>query len=171
MDTFVLDTDTFNNARSYMPLEEKMALAYSIAPKCVLAAIADGGAIKIPNIYIEDNAVKAVYLMQVLVERYIGIPAKSKFTSVDYDYYAGGHILNQIERFKGNSALKDKAFDLLSDFKDFKKLLDCEIINEKTKKNDALMRGTLCIQALVSADNIKALKEELDKQKGLGSDD
>lgn len=80
-----------------------------------------------------------------------------------HDYYAEDHLLNQIERFKSDPEVKDIVFDLMSDYKDFKKLVDTEIYNAKANTNDLIPRLSAAIAVLTSADTMATIIEELKK--------
>lgn len=80
-----------------------------------------------------------------------------------YDYYAEDHLLNQIERFKSDPEVKDIVFDLMSDYKDFKKLVDTEIYNAKANANDPIPRLSAAIAVLTAPETISTITEELKK--------
>ncbi len=78
-------------------------------------------------------------LLNVLLAHYFDIKVEEMNNEV-YDFYMGNHLLNQLERFKTNATYKTKAFDILTDFKTIKRMVDVEIYNIKAKENDALER-------------------------------
>ena len=80
-----------------------------------------------------------------------------------YDRYASGHLLNQIERFKGDRETKNAAFDLMEDFREYKKFVDTIIYNEKQNRNDPLQRFTATLEVMSTPENIKILVDELSK--------
>ena len=98
-------------ARDYVPLMEKAAFAAECAGRCF------------------DR-------MEVRVEGGQVLPYFK-----DYDRWAGGHIFNQIDRMKGKGPeLRDKAFDLLADYRDLEKMLKTEIYGMLQAMNDPVSR-------------------------------
>ena len=104
--------------------------------------------------------------MSVLLMEYLKVTIPDDFSDKDYDRYASSHILNQLERFKSNAELKDKVFDLLNDYRDFKKILDTEIFNEKEVRNDSVERLSAAISIVSNPENIAKMKDELEKKMG-----
>lgn len=168
---FILTDEMMKKAKTYMPISEKIATAKVIAKNCVgnikvAEQNKEGNKIlSLPEIKSEDLALKTILLQNVLLGYYFDIDLDPNEDSYkQYDYYAGGHLLNQLERYKSNPELKNKAFDLLTDYKEFKKLVDTEIYNCKTNENDTLGRLTASMQLLSSPKNIKELSETLKKE-------
>jgi hypothetical protein len=144
-------------------------MAKAIAPKCIekskTAEQNQKGLefLALPTLWVDDLETKNLYTMVVLLTEYLKIKVPDDFTDEIYDEYASTHILNQLERFKSNLALKDKVFDLLNDFRDFKKILDTEIFNEKEVRNDPVARLSAAISIISNSENIKKMQEELEK--------
>ena len=170
MEYFELTKDQMLNAQTYMPIADKISLARKISAKCVVPMKtaeqnkpADA-LIHLPMMMEEDCALKSILLLNVLLGFYFDIEITEKEDPYAlYDYYAGGHLLNQIERFKSDRDTKDIAFDILDDFRDFKKMVDTMIFNEKTNANDPLGRLAASIEVLSTPENVKTLFEELQK--------
>lgn len=166
---FTITENLVRNANDYIPLERKVAMAKAIAPKCIekskTAEQNQKGLefLALPTLWVDDLETKNLYTMVVLLTEYLKIKVPDDFTDEIYDEYASTHILNQLERFKSNLSLKDKVFDLLNDFRDFKKILDTEIFNEKEVRNDPVARLSAAISIISNSENIKKMQEELEK--------
>lgn len=168
METFTLTKEMMLSARTYMPLGEKEGLAREIARASVRpmeAAEQNRPAdkvISLPVLHEENYAVKSMLLLNTLLGWYFDIELKEEEDPWEvYDYYAGGHIFNQIERFKGDRETKDIAFDLLEDFREFKKMVDAMIWSEKANANDPLGRFAASVELLSDPENLKTLVGEL----------
>ena len=112
----------------------------------------------------EDLALKLCMLQNVLLSWYFDVEMNEDEVSYEqYDYYSGGHLLNQIERFKSDKDLKNKAFDLTEDFREFRKMVDTIIYNHKMNVNDPLKRFDAMLTVFSTPENLKALMSELQK--------
>lgn len=170
---FVLTNEIMEKAVSYMPIADKAELARTIAERCIVEIptasqnIQGEAYLALPYIKGEDREIKALCLMQVLLSHYLKVLDVGTILTVDkYDYYARGSLANQIERYKSVPALRDKAFDLLTDYKEFRKFVDIEINNLIEVSNDALARFIAAIAVYSTPDNIKKAVEELQKVGG-----
>lgn len=172
---FILTDEHIKKAKSYMPLSEKESLAKDIADRCLYGLKTeernkDGESfMSFPPILSEKLGLKSILLMNVLLSFYFDIelpdPEKEKVDwHKTYDFYMGGHLLNQLERFKQNFELKDKVFDVLSDYKEFKKMVETEIYNRKTNANDVLMRFAAGISLASNPEHIQEMVETLKKE-------
>ena len=166
---FELTDKIMQNAIAYMPIEDKADYAEEIAKKCVVDIPTAEQNVKgekflaLPYIKGEDRELKSMCLMNILLSYYLKIEVKSPFTEEEYNFYAGGSILNQIERYKSNFDLKNKAFDLLADYKEFRKSVDNEIANLIAVNNDVLARFMASVEIFSIPENIKKGFEELQK--------
>lgn len=170
MEYFELTKDMMLKAQTYMPLSAKEDLARQIAVACIRqmkTAEQNRPADKLlslPLMTEEDCALKSILLMNTLLGFYFNIELEETDNPYErYDYYAGGHLMNQMERFKGDRETKDIAFDILEDFREFKKMVDTMVFNEKSNANDPLGRLSATIELLSTPENIKTLVEELQK--------
>ncbi len=163
-------------AADYVPLDVKEAWAAETAPKCFdkLAITADGEAV--PPMYMVNTGLKSRYLMAALVRLYLRqeIEADEKdaaLMSVDcYDAWASGHPLNQIERWKRDADLRDKCFDLLSDYKDLEKRFSAQIASLLAVQNDPVIRQSEMSRMMVK--ELPAVLEQLKElQAGEGKAD
>lgn len=166
---FKLTDEMLYRATTYMPIEDKAELAKIIARQCVVDLptaeqnLQGEKFLALPYIKGENRELKALCLMHVLLSQYLKIEIETPFDEEKFNYYAEGSILNQIERYKSNFGLKDTAFDLLADFKEFRKFVDVEINNLITVSNDPLARLTASIQVFSTPENIKKVVDELKK--------
>jgi hypothetical protein len=166
---FKVTEELLRNAVDYLPIERKIALSKVIAPLCIekskTAEQNQKGLefLALPTLWVDDLETKNLYTMSVLLTEYLKISVPEDFTDKVYDEYASTHILNQLERFKSNAALKDKVFDLLNDYRDFKKILDTEIFNEKEVRNDPVARLSAAISIVSDPENIKKMQEEMER--------
>lgn len=177
MEYFVLTKEMMLGAETYMPLAEKTANARAIAEACVRPmATAEQNKpadrlISLPMLCEEDYALKSILLLNALLGYYFDVDVDENMDPFKaYDFYAGGHILNQIERFKGDRETKDIAFDILEDFREFKKMVDTMIWSEKANANDPIGRLAASIEILSTPEAIQTLIDELRKKGGELSD-
>lgn len=170
---FVLERDVLVNAKSYMPIAEKIANAKAIAPLCLDDTVpseqeeVDKKLLILPPVKVENSGTKSLLLMNVLFNYYLNIDLprdeNGAVTTDTYDKYAGGHILNQIERFKSDYELKDKIFDLLRDYKEFERLVDVEIYNIRYVENDICNRLDAGLSLFMTPEKVEQLTGELKK--------
>ena len=88
----------------------------------------------------------------------------------DYDRWAGSHVFKQIDRLRNSEKVRDKIFDILSDYRDFEKKLNTEIYSMLQLQNDpcsrlcAMMFMQTTPEAIKSAmTNLEESKKDLDK--------
>lgn len=109
-------------------------------------------------------------MQNVLVGYYLDIEINEKDNFYEvYDYYASGNLISQLEGFKTDIEVKSIAFDLLNDYKNFKKMVDTEIYNSKNIENDLLnrvLRGLTLIGAdkiITKPEMLQQIKDEINK--------
>lgn len=176
---FTLTKEMLQGAKTYMPLATKRTLAQEVAYACVRPMKRvkwDGIHIlpqdedvpdtptSLPDLMEEDIALKMCLLQNVLLSYYFDIemdPGEDAYAT--FDYYAGSHLLNQLERFKSDRDVKNIAFDLTEDWREFKKMVDTIIYNYKMAANDPLKRFDAMLTVFSSPENIKAVVAELQK--------
>lgn len=140
--------ETILEARDYVPLTEKEDWVADVAPKCFnkLAITADGE--PVPPMYMVSTGLKCRYLMAALAGMYFGAEYQgdekdpTMMSEAEYDRWASSHVLNQLERMKRESDVRDKCFDLLTDYKDLEKRLSSQINSLLTVQNDSVIRQT-----------------------------
>lgn len=164
---FIVTEEMIREAVDYVPLSKKVALAQTIAPKCIqkskTAEQNQKGLefLSLPCIWVDDLEMKELYCMAILLKEYLGVDVPDEFSDDEYDLYAGSHILYQLERFKGNYELKNKVFDILGDYKKLEKFINTYIQTEKDVRNDGVARLSASIAISTNPENLKKMTEEL----------
>ena len=174
-----ITSEMMQAARDYVPLEEKEAWVSESAPNCFDRIAISVDDESMPEMYMVNTGKKSRYLMGALAKLYfgaedIGADADNEWLmSVEkYDEWAGGHVFNQIERWKRDADFKFKAYDIMYDYKDLEKRMSTQISSLLAVQNDAVIR-----QARQSADMMRelpALLTELkayEDMKGKGEED
>ena len=178
----VITEDIIRNADSYLSLVSKTVLARMGAKECITPVTeaytsvgfktTEAAVLKnSPDRYIEDIAQKELYLMGVFARYYLKQFSGDRVSmSVDsYDLWASSAVFNQLERMKSSkslgSELKDKIFDMLYDFKQFHKMLGCEIVSLVQTMNDTAERLVETINSSMTPDTLESVSQELDSLK------
>lgn len=173
---FIITKEIIEKAKTYMPIEDKISLSKIIAEKCVdiipqsrKNPISDRAnkILSLPLPEGELSALKSMLTMSVLLGFYFNIDIdtqnKDAMTFASYDEYASSHPLNQLDRLKSNAEIRDKVYDLVADFKEFKKMVDIEIYNIRTYRNDPLIRLAATIGLYLTKENLNKLKDGLEQ--------
>lgn len=169
---FVITKEMIEKANAYMPIEEKISLSKIIAEKCVdiipqsrKTPVSDRASLPLPEG--ELPSLKSMLTLSVLLGFYLDIDidaeGKNAMTFASYDEYANSHPLNQLDRLKSNAEIRDKVYDLVADFKEFKKMVDTEIYNIRTYRNDPLVRLAATVGLYLTKENLAKLKDDLSK--------
>lgn len=181
---FEITEEMMRNAENYIPLMAKEYIVRTAVPGCVkrvfdydydrgeYATQADDLPTTMP-VYGEDTAYKSQIVMGTVLKFYFGIDIGENLNipSEVYDAYAGSHIMNQIERFKANPELKAKAFDILTDIRDFEKRLNCAVYSMLQLKNDLGGRIMVTLGAMMSQEALdKVVQAAADAQNGIESE-
>lgn len=163
---YTIQAETMKKAITYMPISDKIVLSKTIAENSIdyinradLNTAGDN-LLHLPQRAKENISVKNMQILHVLLTYYLKEEIDT-ITLEKYDYYAGGIIMNQLERFKGDSEFKFKAFDLLTDFKEFKQMVNTEIHYMLENINDGIDRFTASIELLSSPETINQAMEYL----------
>ena len=136
MEKFILTEQMLKEARDYIPSAEKVGWVTKAAEQCIdRIEITDGDGGKLPDMYMANQDRKERLLMGALCGLYLGIED-------DYDRMAGSHIFNQIQRMKSGT-LRDKCFDLISDYLNLERRLTAQINALLTVQNDIVVRNQL----------------------------
>ena len=150
-------------AKTYMPIADKIALSTLIAENSVRPAQTEeqnkaaNEVVALPMLYEEDVVVKICTLQSTLLSYYFNIEPSDGETMFEY-YDEFAHLMNQLERFKSD---KDIAFDLLDDWREFRKMVDTLIYNKRANLNDPLGRLGAAIALLSTPENVQKMSEEL----------
>lgn len=173
---FVITEGMIQNASRYIPLARKIALIEVYAPDCLQAVeistqkLQSDSILALPQLYEENILMKQLVFMQVFLTEYLhiqlqkgGVGEYDGFSAEQYDEFASSHPMNQLERLKTVSSVKDKVYDIIADFKDFKKLFDLKIFNLKAAHNDGIERALAGISVINDPETMKKIVEELKK--------
>lgn len=151
-----LDAESLKKADTYIPLARKSAIVRVLAPGCIEAVDMrlesdKAGVQPMPTRWQESPLGKRLTLSYVLAGVYLhkidvqGLYQKEPtfdFTARQYDIFS--QLLSQLEVFKRDrgpeSEVKAIAAAILSDYREFEKLLNAEIFNLLQDKNDICSR-------------------------------
>lgn len=184
----VITTEIVKNATDYIPLMKKQEMAETIAQKCIVKVLmkytekGDGtDSVPMPDRYQEYHMYTNLYLMGVLAHEYLHIPYEGDGTGKEiidyenlkmpanvYDQWGASHVLNQLEQMKTDRELREKVFDLLNDYKDFRWMLAHEIDILLGHNNDVVTRMMQAIGASIkemAADSMQELGETLQNEQ------
>ena len=169
------------NCATYVGIGIKETFTRAVAFMCLEPVEVQNGGDTYPMMFRENKKIKAQYLMGTLATMLQKDYTSQKTASGDeltgcmdeaeYDLWAGSHVMNQLERLKKvkNSAVVNRLFDLLYDYKAFEMMLTGAIRDEIEVRNDPFNRAmqwfTLSaadagVKELVSA-AIREAKEEI----------
>ncbi len=173
-ETYVITEEAMAEVNTYVPIRIKTELIDRLAEKCIIrseiTASIDGEDMLMPPMYREDTNVKSRYLMGIFVRLYLCGTFKPDdekdiwlIPEDEYDKWAGGHVFNQIERFKQNQKLKNTCFDMISDYKDFEKRFNTEVYSLINAMNDPVARQLAAMQASVTPDSVKDILQKIEE--------
>jgi hypothetical protein len=148
-----------------MPVSEKYDYALTLASECLDAyeKTDNEKAMSLSPVYKENNLTKTVLLQTILMQYYFGIEIEDGDIMDFFDACGRGQIMNCLERFKSDPALKDRVFDILFDFKELKGMVNAEIYQEKLRRNDPINRLLENIAHVSSPENLREKNEEMRK--------
>lgn len=175
-----LDDSTIRNARDYVLLTEKVQFVESCADKCFDTLNIRTGDTEsdetLPPMYKENISRKNRCLMGALANLYLNLGAKTEpdcrwmVTEKEYDRLAGAHLQNQLERAKADLSLREKAFDILGDYKDLERRLNAEIHALSIVMNDPASRLLCAMNQAISKATLEGTKESFRQAMGSLSD-
>lgn len=161
--------EVFAKAHTYVPLMEKAAIVSYCAERCIDRVVVNTGEKfrgDVPPMYRENGQRKRRYLMGILARAYLRLDFdgceedKWLLSADDYDLVGGVQLINQIDRMKKQSdALRDKAYDLLADYRDLEKMLNTEINANLAVMNDVVARMAMSTAAAMTPESMKELVE------------
>lgn len=178
---FEITEEMMRNAEVYIPIIAKEYIVRTAVPGCIrrvfdydytrgeYATEADDLPTTMP-VYGEDTAYKSQIVMGTVMKFYFGVDIGENLNlpSELYDMYAGSHVMNQIERYKSNPELKSKAFDILTDIRDFEKRLNCAVYSMLQLKNDLGGRVLSTLGVMMSQEALdKVVQAATDAQTGI----
>lgn len=161
--------EAFAKAHTYVPLMEKAAIVSHCAERCIDRVVVNTGEKfrgDVPPMYRENGQRKRRYLMGILARAYLRMDFDDceedewLLSADDYDLVRGAQLINQIDRMKKQSdALRDKAYDLLADYRDLEKMLNTEINANLAVMNDVVARMAMSAAAAMTPESMKELVE------------
>lgn len=168
---FIITEEMVMKATDYIPLAEKSAIAKTFAEYCLDEAevsveeVQANSVLALPRINQENQARKQLYLLLILLDNYLHVEISDEFADDVYDRYAKSHPFNQLERFKscGKIELRNKVFDILTDYRELEKMLNAEIFNLKAAKNSTIDRVLAGIGVMMTPEMVQKLSTELQK--------
>lgn len=151
MEKIIITPEMLREANDTIPLMERQELLENIAADCIsrvrMTFIPTGETEEqpMPERYQEYRVNTALYLMGVLAVKYLkqsfgGEGESLKMPLNQYDNWNASHVLSQIENFKADKDLRDKAFNLLTDYREFRNALYREIETVLGHHNDVVWR-------------------------------
>lgn len=184
----VITPEIVKSATDYIPLMKKQEMAETIAQKCIVKVLmkytekGDGtDSVPMPDRYQEYHMYTNLYLMGVLAHEYLHIPYEGDGTGKEiidyenlkmpanvYDQWGASHVLNQLEQMKTDRELREKVFDLLNDYKDFRWMLAHEIDILLGHNNDVVTRMMQALGSSIkemAADSMQELGEALQNEQ------
>lgn len=168
-DEFKITKAIMEQADTYIPIAMKEMIASDVARVCVkeTSAVRPHGEEEeqvneyaFSPTFCESTSSKARVMMTILLSVYLHIWGDDTPLLCDiesYDQWARAHVLNQLERFKAGE-YREKAFDLLADYKEMEKYLNSAIYAVIRELNDPVQRTIHVLSQFASAGNIEDAK-------------
>lgn len=178
MEYKVLTKEDIQQANDYVNITDKMEFVTNVAMRCFDTMTIGGksdnvtGIIDVPPMYKENLDRKSRYLMGAFAKFYLNAGFETEdendewlMSVPDYDYWQGGHVMNQIDRFKSDAELRNKCFDIISDYKDIEKKLNAEIFGLLHAMNDSVSRLVVSIESSSTPQSLQKGMEQLEAAK------
>ena len=163
MEVFTVTKEMMKNAAAYMPIALKETLAKQIAGLCVSKAPEDTS-----GLTAESAGLKQVLCLNAFLQFYLKAETVTEGEQTNimaaFDEKACTNPINQVERYKGDPECKRMAFDMLSDYRDFKKIVNTEINNLLARNNDPYARLAKMLKDLLKDEDVKQMLSALSDQ-------
>jgi hypothetical protein len=161
----IITKEIIEKASDYMPLQLKVEMVERIAQECVARVVMtkvgkNGEQEPLPDRCQEQQLLTNLYLMGVLASNYLFIPYEGEYDAREdnpyyglmmpldiYDRFAASHVVNQLEKLKGDKDCRDKVFNILYDYGQFRRMLYDEIHRIVEHRNDVVWRLTEALEA------------------------
>lgn len=161
----IITKEIIEKASDYMPLQLKVEMVERIAQECVARVVMtkvgkNGEQEPLPDRCQEQQLLTNLYLMGVLASKYLFIPYEGEYDTREdnpyyglmmplniYDRFAASHVINQLEKLKGDKDCRDKVFNILYDYGQFRRMLYDEIHRIVEHRNDVVWRLTEALEA------------------------
>lgn len=173
-DEFRITKEMMEKADTYIPIAMKEALACDVARICVketgtihppIDVEPEETIFHLPPSYCESPSAKARVMMTLLLVMYLHVWDEETpllCEAEDYDKWAGAHVLNQLERFKAGE-YREKAFDILSDYREMEKYLNSAIYAVLREMNDPVTRFMSAMVEMSSSETMQNAMESIRK--------
>ena len=171
-----ITTETIERANSYVDLLTKTEFAKYVSQRMfdslkVTADDGKNGGKVLPSLNKLNAGLRKRYLMGAFVKLYLmqdydPVEGDDALMSQDdYDNYAGSHIFNEMNRLKSNSAIRDKVFDILSDFKELTEIVDTETEGILAALNDPVSRIYMTLTQMATPEEISGLLDDINSKR------
>ena len=161
--------DVFAGARTYIPLMKKAEIVSHCAERCIDRVVVNTGEKfrgDTPPMYRENGQRKRRYLMGILAKAYLRLSFDAAeddewlMSADDYDRMGVIHVMNRIERMKAAKGMeREKAYDLIGDFRDLEKMLNTEICADLAVMNAVTPENLT--ELVQMADALKSVPENI----------
>lgn len=176
MITYKFTAETIINAESYVPLAKKVEFINYASERCftslkITSNPETAQAKVMPSMYKINAALKNRYLLGAflklyLKEEYVPVDGDEWLLSQDdYDNYKSGHLFNEMNRFKSNNEIRDKVFDILSDFKELTTMFEEELEGSLHALNDVVSRIYMAFTEMVTPDQVSEMLNDINQSK------
>lgn len=176
--------EQLKNARTYIPIAAKEILAEQIAGWVMESVeMTKDSAFPMPPMWKENRAAKNLLMLGILCKYYLDVDFECQSvrlmedgksvgeqevdffpTAEAFDELASSMIFNQLERLKkGNSDVSNIIFDILYDYKTLEQMVNAEIKELLSRKNDVVARVADMLLLIGSEQNLESLKGELNR--------
>ena len=166
----ILTEEDIRNATAYLPLAQKTVMARTYAQDCLLRFDLSTGNEEVdkyfPSRFQENPQKRMLYGMLVFLREYLKKMDTEDLSTEQYDEWGESAIFNQLDRFKSSKdqEIRNKAYDIADDYREFYRMLGTEINSLCETKNDVLARF---VQYSTASQSPEALKAQLDKLEEL----
>lgn len=161
-----LTKEIIEKANDYIPLQRKHIWCRNVASVAIQNVTINGGeksqsAFATPDRYEENTMARQMALASALAQNYLHVyDVKTVLQEKDYDEILSSHLVNQLERLKGDRDIRDKVFNILYDFGELKKMLNTEIYSRLGHFNDTLGRAFVAM-SMSDPQNLEQMSEDL----------
>lgn len=173
-----LSAEDVKKANTYLPIAQKNRIVRTLSAGCIEEAEAQSDVVPMPTRWQESVLGKRLVLSYVMAAFYLRkvdgealFRGEFNFSAHQYDTFS--KVLPQLESMKrgGDAEVRDAVFAILSDFREFEKMLNAEIYNRLQSKNDVLTRLMAMLALQTSPEAIKNATAEMERLKQEAADE
>lgn len=173
---YKITAETIVNANSYVPLAQKLEFINYAAERCytslrITSNPETAQAKVMPSMYKVNAALKSRYLMGAFIKLYLKeeyIPVEGDewlMSQDDYDNFKSGHLFNEMNRFKSNNEIRDKVFDILSDYKELTTMFEEELLGSLNALNDVVSRIYMAFTDMLTPEQVTDMINDINHSK------